>query len=177
MMNLTRVALSLFLLASMAMAGRVQRDPLTDAETDQLREAAQEPGPRLKLYIKFGGARLETIEQLRTDPKMATGRGQRIHDLLEDFANIVDEIDRNVDTYDERDLDLRKPLKELIQAESGWQLRLRTLKETPHNDAASASEFREYSFTLDAALDSLNSSADNSRKVLQEQEAHPKKKK
>lgn len=173
----TRVTLALLLLASVAIAGRVRRDPLTEAETDQLREAAQDPGPRLKLYIKFATARLETIEQLRTDPKMATDRGQRIHDLLEDFVNIVDEIDQNVDSYDERDLDLRKPLKALIEADSGWQLRLRTLKEAPHSDPAAANEFRDYAFTLETALDSVSSSGDNARKVLQEQEARPKKKK
>jgi hypothetical protein len=172
-----RTTLALLLLASVAIAGRVRRDPLTEAETDQLREAAQDPGPRLKLYIKFAAARLETIQQLRTDPKMAAERGQRIHDLLEDFVNVVDEIDRNVDTYEEHDVDLRKPLKELIEADTGWQLRLRTLKEAPHSDSVAASEFREYSFTLETALDSVSSSADDARKILQEQEAHPKKKK
>ena len=77
-------------LAATSFAGKLRRDPLTPDETDQLREQAQEPVKRLRLYIKFAGARIMAIEQLRSDPKLAAGRGQKIHDLLEDFGNISD---------------------------------------------------------------------------------------
>jgi len=41
------------------MASAVPRhDPLTPAEIDQLRDTAQEPDQRLKLYVKFARARL-----------------------------------------------------------------------------------------------------------------------
>ena len=161
-------------------AGKVRRDPLTDPETDQLREAAQEPPKRLKLYINFARARMTAIEQLRSDPKLAADRGRQIHDLLEDFTNIVDEIDDNVDMYHERGADLRKPLKELIEADSDWQLRLRTLKEAPNSDADAEKETRQYYFVLDGAIDSVNSSGENARKVFDEQNksfAEKKKKK
>jgi len=45
-----------------------------------------EPFKRLKLLVKFTEARLTTIDEVRADPKQAAGRGQRIHDLLEDFT-------------------------------------------------------------------------------------------
>jgi hypothetical protein len=167
-----QVVLVLGLIAALlatAYAGKVRRDPLTDAETDQVREEAQEPPKRLKLYITFARARMTAIEQLRADPKFAEDRGRQIHDLLEDFTNIVDEVDTNVDTYHERSADLRKPLKELIEADSDWQLRLRTLKEGSSSDANAAKEAREYYFALDAAIDSVNASGENARKVLAEQ--------
>src|SRR6185312_11491738 len=91
------VSATVIALLTAALAGKVRRDPLTDPETDQLREVAQEPAKRLKLYITFARARLTAIEQLRADPKLASDRGRQIHDLLEDFTNIVDEIDDNID--------------------------------------------------------------------------------
>ena len=163
------VSATVIALMAAALAGKVRRDPLTDPETDQLREVAQEPAKRLKLYITFARARLTAIEQLRADPKLASDRGRQIHDLLEDFTNIVDEIDDNVDMYHERNADLRKPLKEVIEANSDWQLRLRTLKETASAGADAAKEARQYYFALSTAIDSVDSSAETGRKVLDEQ--------
>jgi regulator of replication initiation timing len=160
---------ALIALAAASYAGKVRRDPLTDPETDGLREVAQEPLKRLKLYIKYAQARMTAIEQLRSDPKLAEDRGRQIHDLLEDFTNIVDELDDNVDMYHERGSDLRKPLKEVIEADSDWQLRLRTLKEAPASDANAAKEAKDYYFVLESSIDSVNESADNARKVLAEQ--------
>ncbi len=157
--------------------GKVRRDPLTADETDQLREQAQEPVKRLRLYIKFAGARMMAIEQLRSDPKFAADRGQKIHDLLEDFGNIVDELDDNMDNYSEHGADIRKPLKEMIEAEADWQLRLRTLKEASSKDPQAAKEARDYSFALDSALDSVNDSADSAHKTLEEQNTSLKAKK
>src|SRR5947209_18178955 len=72
------------------------RDPLTDKEVDQLRETAIEPEKRLKLMVEFTRARMLAIDQLRSDPKMGKDRGKRMHDLLEDIATLIDEIDDNV---------------------------------------------------------------------------------
>ncbi|MCI0352544.1 MAG: hypothetical protein L0Z53_24255 [Acidobacteriales bacterium] len=165
---LTTIAVLVALLAT-SYAGKTRRDPLNDLETDELREVAQEPVKRLKLYIKYAHARMTAIEQLRSDPKLAEDRGRQIHDLLEDFTNIVDELDANVDMYHERGSDLRKPLKEVIEADSDWQLRLRTLKEAPASDPNAEKESRDYYFVLETSIDSVNESADNARKVLAEQ--------
>src|SRR5215469_13748234 len=102
-MKQAKKILVVVLLLTMAAAAR-RRDPLTEAETDQLREVAREPQQRLKLYIKFAEARLLAIDQLRSGPKAADGRGKKIHDLLEDFTAILDEINDNLDTYEGRPL-------------------------------------------------------------------------
>ena len=52
----TKIIFLLLLLSVAASAKR--RDPLTEAETDQLREVAMEPYNRIKLMIKFTEARL-----------------------------------------------------------------------------------------------------------------------
>jgi len=155
-----------------------ERDPLNEKEVDQLREAAMEPEKRLKLMVDFTRARMTSLEQLRTDPKAGKDRGRKMHDLLEDVADLVDEIDDNVDDYNERSADLRKPLKEIIQLESDFQGKLRELGAAAQ-DPKSA-DASDYTFALQDATDSVNKSAESSRKLLDEQNvkfANAKKKK
>jgi hypothetical protein len=150
----------LFLLAIPALSQR-SRDPLTEAEADQLRELRQEPMKRLRLMVKFARTRLETAEQLRGNPNLPDAPKQ-IRTALEDFTNIVDEMDDNVDMF--KSDDIRKPLKEIVEADTDFQLKLRTLKEgTPEKQRV------EYSFALDTAIDSVNASADTARAMLQDQ--------
>ena len=165
------------LFASFARAQH-KRDPLTEPEVDQLRETAQEPDKRLKLMVKFARARMLAIDQLRSDPKLAQGRGEKIHELLEDFMNLVDEIDDNVDNYSGKQSDIRKSLKELVEADTDFQLKLRTLKDAAKSDPKVADEVKDYEFVLDNTLEAVNQSVDNARKTLDEQnEEFAKKKK
>ena len=151
------------------------RDPLTDAEVDQLRETAIEPEKRLKLMVEFTKARMTSLEQVRTDPK-AKDRGKRMHDLLEDISTLVDEIDDNVDDYNERSADLRKPLKQVVEMDSDFQTKLHELKNT-ENDPKNIDEASDYKFALDDAIDSIDQSAATNRKLLDEQNVKFAKKK
>ena len=154
-----------------------KRDPLTEPEVDQLRETAQEPDKRLKLMVKFARSRMLAIDQLRSDPKLAQGRGERIHDLLEDFMNLMDEIDDNVDNYSGKQSDIRKSLKELVEADNEFQLKLRTLRDAAKNDTKIADEAKEYEFVLDNTLEAVNQSVDSARKTLDDQNEQFSKKK
>jgi hypothetical protein len=151
------------------------RDPLTDAEVDQLRETAIEPEKRLKLMVEFTKARMTSLEQVRTDPK-AKDRGKRMHDLLEDISTLVDEIDDNVDDYNERSADLRKPLKQVVEMDSDFQTKLHELKNT-ENDPKNIDEASDYKFALDDAIESIDQSATANRKLLDEQNVKFAKKK
>jgi hypothetical protein len=109
---------------------------------------------------------------MRGDPRLAAERGARIHDLLEDFTKLVDEIGDNIDDYVGRKADLRKPLKTVIEGYSEFQLKLRTLKEQGVGAGAKAgSETGDYTFVLQNAIEAVNSNLDDSRKLLAEQEA------
>lgn len=157
------VAVTLLAFSSCLFAGgQHKRDPLTDQETDQIREQALNPQKRFHLYITFATARLTAIDQLRADPKMAQGRGQQVHDLLEDFLALVDETEDNLDDYREKKADLIKPLTELVEAESNWKLKLRSLKESGGADV------KDYDFVLQNAIDAVNESSDSARKELQD---------
>ena len=159
------VLLLLLLLLSITASAK-RRDPLTDAEIDQLREVAMEPLKRLQLYIKFADVRLTTIALMRDDPKQAEGRGKKIHDLLEDFTVILDEINDNLDQYQGRPLDqesrkdFRKGLKEVLKAGAHWETVLEDLKSTAESNAQIKREAAEFRFVLQDAQDALKSSVD-----------------
>lgn len=150
-----------------------QHDSLTNPEIDQLRDTALEPDLRLKLYVKFARARLAALEQARADPKI-TDRGQETHDRLQEFLDVYDELNENIDTYVGRKSDLRKVLKTVIEADTEFQAKIRALK-----DAANTAkeESKQYEFLLSTALETIDSSAQDHRQLLTEQEEAAKQKK
>jgi septal ring factor EnvC (AmiA/AmiB activator) len=160
------------LLHSPGLAQR-QRDSLTNPEIDQLRDTALDPDLRLKLYVQFARARLASLEQARSDPKV-TDRGQETHDRLQEFLDVYDEMNDNIDTYVGRKSDLRKVLTTVIEADTEFQAKIRALK-----DAANTAkdEAKQYEFLLSTALETLDSSAQDHRQLLTEQEEDAKQKK
>jgi hypothetical protein len=169
--------LTLLLLAAFPLVAQRHRDPLNGKESDQLRNAKQEPDTRIKLYVQFARARMETIEHLRTDPRFAADRGPQIHDLLEDVGSIVEEMDDNVDMYVQGKWDIRKQMKEVVQADTDFQLKLRQLKESAATDPVLAEELRKnYQFILDDTIEAVNASLDSARKTLDSLETMAKAK-
>ena len=163
-------AAAVLLALSLGAPAQVHRhDPLTPAESDALREVSMEPEKKLPLYVKYAQARLASIEQLRADPHAIPDRGRQIHDLLEDYKIIVDEMDRNLDSFANQKLDFRKALKQMIQAESEFQATLGKLKESA-KDQANAAEAKEYEFAVLDAIDAVDGNLDNAKDLLQEQE-------
>jgi hypothetical protein len=179
-MKIAIKVLLLLILVSVAASAR-RRDPLTEAEADQLREVAMEPYKRLKLLVKFTEARLIAIDQVRVDPKLANQRGKQIHDLLEDFTSLLDEINDNLDQYEARPLskddrkDFKKGLKELIESDERFDLKLRTLQSAAQNDAETRKEYPDFRFVLQDAQEALKSNAEMAREYMQEKPEDKKK--
>lgn len=170
-MRMRPSALLCLLLISALFAGAQRREFLTDAEVEEMRETADNPPQRIRTMVKFAQARMLVIGQLRSDPRFAKNRGARIHDLLEQFVGIVDELDTNIDSYAEQDIDLRKPLKSVVETDTDFQLKLRTLKDAAADDPKAAAEAQEYAFVLEDAIEAVNGSLANARSVLEEQNA------
>jgi len=162
-----------FLLVLLPARSEQKRDPLTAPEIDQLRDTAMEPDLRLKLYVAFARARLVLLEQTRSDPK-TTNRGQATHDRLQDFLDLYDELNENIDTYVDRKADLRKVLKTVIEGDTEFQAKLRALRD---DATAKKEESEQYDFLLSTALDTLDSSVQDHRQLLTEQEEAAKQKK
>lgn len=171
--GLCLLVLGSLILAFASAAAQRRRDPLTQPEIDQVRDASWEPQQRLTLYVKFARARLVKLEQMRADPK-TKDRAQQTHDMLDDFLLIYDELNDNIDTYMDRKDDIRKPLKLVIDADTEFQAKLRALK-----DAADVppDEAKHYEFVLTNIVDTLDTSAQDHRKLLADQEEAAKHKK
>jgi hypothetical protein len=170
-MRSTRIVLSFLLLAGCAFAQR-HRDPLTGPEIDQIRDTSWEPRLRLPLYVEFARSRLVKLEQIRSDPK-AKDRARQTHDLLDDFQLLYDELNDNIDTYVDRRDDIRKPLKVVLDADTEFQAKLRALKDAADVTKAEA---QQYEFVLTNAIETVDSSTEDHRKLLADQEEQSKKK-
>jgi predicted nucleic acid-binding Zn-ribbon protein len=174
-MNTPRIIGRLVLLACLSTSVAAQRraDPLTQPEIDQLRDTAVEPEQRMKLYVQFARARLVSLERMRSDPK-ATDRARQTHHMLEGFLAVYDELNDNLDNFEERKADLRKALKAVIEGDTEFQAKLRALQDDAR---ASSEEATEYRFLLSNAIESVDSNAEDHRKLLAEQEEAWKHKK
>lgn len=162
---------AMLLAAAMAAAQR-HRDPLTPPEVGQIRDTSWEPKLRLPLYVQFARARLVKLEEVRSDPK-AKDRAKQTHDLLDDFQLLYDELNDNIDTYVDRRDDIRKPLKVIIDADTEFQAKLRALKEAAD---VPREEAQRYEFVLTNAIETVDSSAEDHRKLLADQEEQAKHK-
>jgi hypothetical protein len=164
--------LAILLVVTATHAAAQKRDPLNEKEVDEMRETADFPDKRLEAMVQFTRARVTKIDQLQADAKSAKDRPTQIHDLLQDFTALIDEIEDNIDMYGSHKADMRRGLTLLIEANSEWQLKLRRLKEQ-----APPEELDQYSFVLTSAIEAANDIADEARKELQEQNQLAKDKK
>ena len=137
-----------------------------------MRETAQEPNKRLHLLVTYAKARMEAIEHLRSDKNMAEVQSEKVSDLLGDVAAIVDEIDDNLGSYDSKGEDIRKSLREVIAMDTDFQLKLRAIKDTTPDEHK-----KLISFSVDNATESVNSSADSARAMLDDENAKKGKEK
>ena len=146
-----------------------RRDPLNSAEVDELRDTALEADKRLKLYVKFARARLETLEQMRADPK-TTNRAQQTRDDLQDFLDVYDELNDNIDNFADRKEDLRKVMPVVIEADTEFDAKLRALQ-SPAN--SSKNEMDVYRTVLANAVESLELGTKDHRDLLAQQQKDP----
>jgi hypothetical protein len=65
----TSATVGLLLLATSVGWAQRRRDPLSQPEIDQVRDASWEPQKRLALYVSFARDRLTKLETMRSDPK------------------------------------------------------------------------------------------------------------
>ena len=133
-----------------------QKDFLNTDETDQLREV-QEPDLRLPLYLRFAQQRIDQIDQLMA--KQKTGRSGMIHDLLEQYAKIIEEIDTYIDNAIKR----QKPITLMGQVAKAEREMLAKLEKFGEVNAPDKSRFQ---FALEQAIDTTRDSAEMSEQDL-----------
>lgn len=168
-MKAARAAITfLMLVVCLAPVVRAQdhSEPLNDTEINQLRDTAQEPEKRLKLYVDFTRLRLDAVNEAASNPKIKD-RGEAIHERLQSFLDLYDELNDNIDMFAHHRDDIRKVLKTILDADTEFQAKLRALKDSSTIPAAEA---KQYEFVLANAMDDVDSSVGDHRDVLSKQE-------
>jgi len=140
-----RILLSLLLLTP----AFAQRDFLTSDEADQIRDA-QEPNARLTLYLHFARQRIDQVKSLIASNK--PGRSALIHDLLEDYGNIIDAIDTVSDDALKHRKDISLGTKALSKTEPEMLKTLTDIQESAPKDLS------RYDFQLKQAIGSTQDS-------------------
>jgi hypothetical protein len=152
------VAACLFLVHS-AHAQR-SRDPLTPDQEEQVRAATDQPNERVKLYIKFIEQRTDAVHHAVVRPAIQHP-GLEIHDGMEEMTRLVDELQDNLDAYDESHDDVRKALKFLLERVPKWQS---VLQEPPGSP--------DYDFARKTAQDAVDSLTQSATALLKSQEEY-----
>ncbi len=142
-----RRSLSFLLAALLCVAGAARAQdtdgPMSEAEVESLRDSADSPVERIAAFIKILDARQKRIDELVARHRV--GMAEDLHDALDQFGGIADELNDNLDEYRARHRDIRKALPKLLKAVDRWATSLRA---PPQNDA--------YQVVRKIALDHVN---------------------
>jgi hypothetical protein len=137
-----------------------QNDPLTEDEIQQIRDNAIHPDDRIKLYMKFIAERLDAVRQMAS-PRASADEKAQIHDKLDEFTRLCDELQDNLDTYDSAHADIRKSLKDLVPASAKWP---QIVSGLPAD--------KTYEFAQKVALEAAQSAADEAKHLSVEQDVY-----
>ena len=112
------LAAAVLLPCPLASAQRGHAD-LSEAEIEQLRDAAIDPAGRVLVFQKLIDVRMEHIQRVLIDVR-AQGRAQDMHQNMDEISGIVNELEDNLDEYASAHRDLRKALPKLVSATERW---------------------------------------------------------
>lgn len=160
-----RIACFLAVMLACGVAARLhaqmgQNDPLTEDEVQQIRDNAIHPDERIRLYMKFIEQRLDAIRQVAGKHASPSEKLQ-IHDKLEEFTHLCDELQDNLDTYNSAHADIRKSLKDLVPATARWS---DFVKAMPLDS--------NYEFSQKTAVEAAQSAADEAKQMQIEQDVY-----
>ncbi len=133
----------------LALTLKAQKDFLTEDEIDRVR-ITQEPNERLKLYILFARQRVDQLDQLFNKPK--AGRSVLIHDLLEQYAKIIEAIDTVADDALRRNVVLEEGMLAVMKAERAMLAKLEKFTSAENKDLS------RYEFALTTAVETTRDS-------------------
>lgn len=163
---LRRICLALILLAlHPPLHAQRGESSLSEGEVEQLRDSAYVPRDRVIVFVNFLNERSIAIHELFDHPRRP-GREQDMHDLIEQFTSIANELEDNLDDYSSRHSDIRKSLPKLIEATDRWSS---NIKSPPDNEA--------YNVSRKLALEAIRDLRQDATELVESQRiwfaAHP----
>jgi hypothetical protein len=135
-------------------------DALSQKEIEDLRDASFVPADRIETYEKILDTREHAIEDLLAKQRHLTFRDD-MHDLMDQFGAITDEMNDNLDELNAQHRDLRKILPKLVKATERWTTALRA----PGDDDA-------YKVVRRIALDAVKDAHDMAVAMQASEEAY-----
>lgn len=138
-------------------AQKEQREPLTGAQIEEIRESGIFPDQRISLYTKFIDEHAQTIKGLTARAKSGN-RAQRLDGELQDLTALMDELGTNLDVYSDRKADIRKALQGLNDAAPRWVGIVRALAGEPG-----------FELSRKEAIETGEDLADQAKRLLTEQ--------
>jgi hypothetical protein len=99
--------------------------PLSQAEVEQLRDSAPIPIDRMRVFESILNTREKEIAALLAKPHRP-GYAADMHDALEQFGQILDEFNDNLDEFGKGHRDVRKELPKLLKESDRWGTVLRS---------------------------------------------------
>jgi ABC-type transporter Mla subunit MlaD len=137
-----------------------RKDPLTPQQIEDVREAGDQPLERVKLFVGYVDERAKEIHTLNADVN-AQNKSVRLHNFLDEFTRLSDELQDNMDNFDQQHADLRKVLKEIISKTDEWAKVLNEPKPSA-----------QYDFVRKTAIDSNQSAHEAATQMLADEEKY-----
>jgi len=131
-------------LLPLTLHAQAAEDVLSQKEVDTLRDTAFVPTDRIAAFGQFLTDRQKHIADLIAKRHGHTDYGGDMHDAIDQFGQIVDELNDNLDEYSRAHRDVRKALPKLLKVVDEWTA---TLNSAAPNDA--------YNVVRKIALDNL----------------------
>lgn len=120
------VLLAALLLGAAPARTQARDEVLSQKEVDALRDAAFTPVERIAAFEQFLTDRQKRIQELVAKRRGHTDYGGDMHDVLDQFGQIADELNDNLDEYSRQHRDVRKALPKLLKLTDDWTATLQT---------------------------------------------------
>jgi ABC-type transporter Mla subunit MlaD len=137
-----------------------KKDPLTEQQIEDVREAGDQPVQRIKLFVGYVEERANGIHSLSTEAG-AQNRAVRMHNLLDEFTRLSDDLEDNMDNFNDQHEDLRKVLKEVVDKSGQWGT---VLNQPPPSN--------QYDFVRKSALEANQSVHDAAVQMIADEEKY-----
>jgi hypothetical protein len=149
----------LLLCACVRLHAQVEEKALSEKEVEILRDTAYYPPQRVEAFVSFLNQRTGEIDKLSAG-KRKPGREEDIHDQMEQFTSIANDLEDNLEEYGKTHKDIRKVLPKLVAALERWGT---AIKSPPDHEA--------YTVSRKLALESLDDLRETAKAMIEEQKA------